>query len=102
MQWDSIAVYVELNEGCMEVQPDGKSLWLNIQHPGISYPASDGKTRPRSTTVLVTKNDGGVIGTWLNFSANDSLGVHKKARHLASFFISGNEYSYCPLRDSRI
>jgi len=43
--------------------PDGKSLWLNIQHPGISYPASDGKTRPRSTTVLVTKNDGGVIGT---------------------------------------
>lgn len=43
--------------------PDGKSLWLNIQHPGISYPACDGKTRPRSTTVLVTKNDGGVIGT---------------------------------------
>lgn len=43
--------------------PDGKSLWLNIQHPGISYPASDGKTRPRSTTVLVTKDDGGVIGT---------------------------------------
>jgi secreted PhoX family phosphatase len=43
--------------------PDGKNLWLNIQHPGISYPASDGKTRPRSTTVLVTKNDGGVIGT---------------------------------------
>lgn len=43
--------------------PDGKTLWLNIQHPGISYPASDGKTRPRSTTVLVTKHDGGVIGT---------------------------------------
>ncbi len=43
--------------------PDGTSLWLNIQHPGISYPASDGKTRPRSTTVLVTKNDGGVIGS---------------------------------------
>ncbi|HWV14723.1 MAG TPA: PhoX family phosphatase [Cellvibrio sp.] len=43
--------------------PDGKSLWLNIQHPQISYPASDGKTRPRSTTVLVTKNDGGVIGS---------------------------------------
>jgi secreted PhoX family phosphatase len=43
--------------------PDGKSMWLNIQHPGISYPASDGKTRPRSTSVLVTKDDGGVIGT---------------------------------------
>jgi secreted PhoX family phosphatase len=42
--------------------PDGKSLWLNVQHPGISYPASDGKTRPRSTTVLITKDDGGVIG----------------------------------------
>jgi secreted PhoX family phosphatase len=43
--------------------PDGKSMWLNIQHPAISYPASDGKTRPRSTSVLVTKDDGGVIGT---------------------------------------
>lgn len=43
--------------------PDGKSMWLNVQHPVISYPASDGKTRPRSTTVLVTKNDGGVVGT---------------------------------------
>lgn len=43
--------------------PDQRAMWINIQHPGISYPASDGKTRPRSTTVLVTKNDGGVIGT---------------------------------------
>ena len=43
--------------------PDGKSLWLNVQHPGISYPASDGKTRPRSTTVLVTRDDGGIIGS---------------------------------------
>lgn len=43
--------------------PDGKSLWLNIQHPQLSYPASDGKTRPRATTVLITKNDGGVIGS---------------------------------------
>lgn len=42
--------------------PDGKALWANIQHPGLSYPASDGKTRPRSTTVLITKEDGGVIG----------------------------------------
>ena len=43
--------------------PDGKTLWVNIQHPTISYPASDGKTRPRSTTVVITKKDGGVIGT---------------------------------------
>lgn len=43
--------------------PDGTTMWINVQHPGLSYPASDGKTRPRSTTVLITKNDGGVIGT---------------------------------------
>ncbi|SFK38125.1 PhoX family protein [Methylophaga sulfidovorans] len=43
--------------------PDYKAMWVNIQHPGLSYPASDGQTRPRSTTVLITKNDGGVIGT---------------------------------------
>ena len=43
--------------------PDGKAMWANIQHPGISFPASDGKTRPRSTTVLITKQDGGVIGS---------------------------------------
>ncbi|WP_341939496.1 PhoX family protein [Marinimicrobium sp. C2-29] len=43
--------------------PDGKALWVNVQHPGISYPASDGQTRPRSTTVLITKDDGEVIGT---------------------------------------
>ncbi len=42
--------------------PDGKAMWANIQHPGISFPASDGKTRPRSTTLLITKVDGGVIG----------------------------------------
>ncbi|MBB3102937.1 PhoX family protein [Azomonas macrocytogenes] len=42
--------------------PDYTSMWINIQHPKLSYPASDGKTRPRSTTVLITKNDGGVIG----------------------------------------
>jgi secreted PhoX family phosphatase len=43
--------------------PDGRALWANIQHPILHYPASDGTTRPRSTTVLITKNDGGVIGT---------------------------------------
>lgn len=43
--------------------PDGKTLWCNIQHPKLSYPASDGKTRPRSTTLVITKKDGGVIGS---------------------------------------
>ncbi len=43
--------------------PDGRALWINVQHPGISFPAGDGKTRPRSATVLIEKNDGGVIGT---------------------------------------
>ncbi|GGB98503.1 Tat pathway signal protein [Oxalicibacterium flavum] len=42
--------------------PDSRAMWINIQHPGISYPASDGVTRPRSTTVLITRDDGGVIG----------------------------------------
>lgn len=43
--------------------PDYTAMWVNIQHPGLSYPASDGQSRPRSTTVIITKNDGGVIGT---------------------------------------
>lgn len=43
--------------------PDGKSLWINVQHPERSYPASDGQSRPRSTTVLISKLDGGVIGS---------------------------------------
>ena len=55
---------------------DLKSLFINIQHPG--EPANersdpdrplavskwpDGGGRPRSATVVITKNDGGVIGT---------------------------------------
>ncbi|MNO66321.1 hypothetical protein D3C76_571070 [compost metagenome] len=43
--------------------PDGRTMWVNIQHPGISYPASDGKSIPRSTTVVITKDDGGTIGS---------------------------------------
>lgn len=42
--------------------PDYRTLWINVQHPGLSYPASDGKTRPRSTTVVISKDDGGIIG----------------------------------------
>lgn len=43
--------------------PDGRTMWVNIQHPTLSFPASDGKSRPRSTTMMITKNDGGVIGS---------------------------------------
>lgn len=43
--------------------PDQRTLWINVQHPGLSFPASDGVSRPRSTTVVITKDDGGVIGT---------------------------------------
>jgi secreted PhoX family phosphatase len=51
--------------------PDMKTLFVNIQHPGDrSSPASftshwpdGGSTRPRSATVVITKNDGGVIGS---------------------------------------
>jgi uncharacterized protein len=55
--------------------PDGRTMFLNIQHPGespseVSDPANPGKIstwpykgRPRSATVVVRKLDGGVIGT---------------------------------------
>ena len=54
--------------------PDGKTLFINIQHPGDRGPAEDptatstwpdgpGAGRPRPATVAITKDDGGVIGT---------------------------------------
>jgi secreted PhoX family phosphatase len=55
--------------------PDGKALFVNIQHPGeetapvFTNPASfgshwpdGGNARPRSATIVITKNDGGEIG----------------------------------------
>ena len=61
--------------------PDGKAMFINIQHPGentkmadVNNPAKytsqwpsnvgygEGK-RPRSATIVITKNDGGVIGS---------------------------------------
>ena len=56
--------------------PDGRSLFVNIQHPGegggptnitSSWPASQAGTvttpsRPRSSTIVITKIDGGVVG----------------------------------------
>lgn len=61
--------------------PDGKALFVNIQHPGENtasgnladpakytsqWPSNAGYgagKRPRSATIVITKNDGGRIGT---------------------------------------
>jgi secreted PhoX family phosphatase len=56
--------------------PDGKALFINIQHPGedTTDPTVDpetyqshwpdgGTARPRSATVVITKDDGGRIGS---------------------------------------
>jgi secreted PhoX family phosphatase len=69
--------------GCKECEitgidstPDGTSLFVNIQHPGengtaaspsSNWPANQSGTaapgvRPRSATIVITKNDGGVVG----------------------------------------
>ncbi len=63
--------------------PDGKTIFVNIQHPGENTKASDiadptkytshwpgnagygagsASARPRSATIVITKNDGGIIG----------------------------------------
>ena len=64
--------------------PDGKTIFINVQHPGegtsttviadptrftshcpgnAGYGAGGASARPRSATVMITKNDGGRIGT---------------------------------------
>jgi hypothetical protein len=57
--------------------PDGKALFVNIQHPGEETPVANignpagfnshwpggGTSRPRSATVVITRADGGTIGT---------------------------------------
>ncbi|MDT7833637.1 PhoX family protein [Aquabacterium sp. OR-4] len=58
--------------------PDGRTMFINIQHPGesaselsdpaaptknSSWPDRDPAGRPRSATVVIRKNDGGVIGS---------------------------------------
>ncbi len=69
--------------GCTET-PDGKTIFVNIQHPGeaiakadigapakfishwpgnAGYGAGGALARPRSATIVITKNDGGLIGS---------------------------------------
>ena len=58
--------------------PDGRTYFINVQHPGESpsersdpsavrrysnWPDQRADGRPRSATVVIRKNDGGVIGT---------------------------------------
>ncbi|KAF0804460.1 Tat (twin-arginine translocation) pathway signal sequence domain-containing protein [Alcanivorax sp. S71-1-4] len=51
--------------------PDHKTMFINIQHPGdrsepgnftSHWPSGMAGARPRSSTVVITKDDGGVIG----------------------------------------
>ncbi len=46
--------------------PDSKTMFINVQHPGEggnSHWPEGGSARPRSATIVITKNDGGVIGS---------------------------------------
>ncbi len=47
--------------------PDQRTMFVNIQHPGenggSTWPQTDGITTPRSATVVISKDDGGVIGS---------------------------------------
>ena len=58
--------------------PDGRHLFINIQHPGetpsersdpakptavSSWPDGIRGGRPRSATIVIRKEDGGVVGT---------------------------------------
>ncbi len=57
----------------VDVTPDGRTMFINIQHPGeggttanpkavSSWPDGDAGQRPRSATIVVTRSDDGVIG----------------------------------------
>ncbi|ENO84145.1 PhoX family protein [Thauera linaloolentis] len=46
--------------------PDSKTMFINIQHPGEggnSHWPDGGTSVPRSATIIITKDDGGVIGS---------------------------------------
>ena len=60
------------------VTPDEKTMFVGIQHPGeapsgtndpanrkpySSWPDGDAGGRPRSATIVITKDDGGEIGS---------------------------------------
>jgi len=44
--------------------PDRRTMFVNIQHPGEPPPSTwPGGGRPRSSTVVVMRGDGGIVGT---------------------------------------
>ncbi len=47
--------------------PDGRTMFVNVMHPGegtkSNWPDGRPDARPRSATVAIRRNDGGVIGT---------------------------------------
>lgn len=55
--------------------PDGKAIFVNIQHPGErtsnlsdtssygSHWPDGGTSRPRTSTIVITKNNGGIVGS---------------------------------------
>ncbi len=52
------------------ITPDQRTMFVNIQHPGdgnpqlTNFPAAiDGVTIPRDCTLVITKKDGGIIGS---------------------------------------
>lgn len=66
----------EITGGCMT--PDGRTMFVNIQHPGevgsagtdpaqprqlSNWPDFNPQGRPRSATVVVRREDGGVVGS---------------------------------------
>jgi secreted PhoX family phosphatase len=68
---------VECEVTGIDSTPDGRTIFVGIQHPGedgtpdaptSSWPATQPSgvapagTRPRSGTIVITKNDGGVVG----------------------------------------
>lgn len=57
----------------VDLTPDGRTMFINIQHPGegattanpkavSAWPDGAAGQRPRSATIVVTRDDGGVIG----------------------------------------
>jgi secreted PhoX family phosphatase len=54
----------------LTVTPDRRTLFINLQHPGNGDPSLtnfpqpfDGVTIPRDATLVITRKDGGIVGS---------------------------------------
>ena len=45
----------------VDMTPDMRTMFVNVQHPGGSWPSTNGIARPRSSTVVIRREDGGEI-----------------------------------------